>query len=335
MAIRIGINGFGRIGRNAARVILTRPALTLAAINSNSDASSHAYLFAHDSCYGSLPNKIAVDGTTLLTDTQRVLCFQTGKPGDIPWQEAAVDVVLECTGKFRETREAREHIRDTVRAVVISAPVKDDTPTYVMGVNHSSYTGETVVSNSSCTTNCVASVINVLHDACGVIRGNMTTVHAVTDSQNLLDNSHKKDIRLRRSAMENIIPTSSGSAKDLAKLFPHLTGLLPCRALRVPVPTVSLVDLVVQVKAKTTREKVNAAFEKASAKRLSGIVSVAREPLVSRDYVGSPYSAIVDPWLTDVVDETLVHITAWYDNEWGYANRLVDLAAYIIRKRPV
>ena len=335
MQRRIGINGFGRIGRLAARIILTRPNLTLAAINSNSGASSHAYLLAHDSVYGHLDNTVTSDDTSMTAGKDRVLCFQAKEPAEIPWGEAKVDLVLECTGKFRTTEDAKAHIRESVQGVVISAPAKDATATYVVGVNHLKYRGETVVSNSSCTTNCVTTVLKVLDDTFGVIRGNMTTIHAATDSQNLLDNSHKKDVRLRRSALVNLIPTTSGSAKDVAKLFPHLKDKLPCRAVRVPTPTVSLIDLVVEVRKKTTIEAVNQGFIKASKGVLKGILSVAAEELVSSDYIGSAYSSIVDPFLTDVTGGNLVHVVAWYDNEWGYANRLVDLADFIGSKSMV
>lgn len=314
----IGINGFGRIGRNAARVILQSTDCSLGAINSLSSSESHAYLLAHDSVYG--PFDTGLEGTQI---------FQEKEPGTIPWEKANVDVVLECTGKFRTTEEATAHLGDSVKHVVISAPAKDDTPTYVMGVNHTTYKKEAVVSNSSCTTNCVTTVLKVLHDAFGVARGNMTTIHAVTDSQNLLDNSHKKEVRLRRSSLVNLIPATSGSAKDVAKLFPHLKNKLPCRAVRVPIPTVSLIDLVLEVQKKTTAEEVNTFFEQAAASTLAGILAVAKEELVSSDFVGDPHSSIIDPFLTDVVDGNLIHVTAWYDNEWGYVNRLVDLARFV------
>lgn len=329
MQRRIGINGFGRIGRIAARSILTRSELSLVAINSNSDSSSHAYLLSHDSMYGALHQAITSDERSIIVGKQRVACFQAKDPSEVPWGEAKVDLVLECTGKFRTTEDAGKHLRESVKKVIISAPAKDVTPTYVVGVNHTMYRGEDIISNSSCTTNCVATVLKALDDVFRVACGNMTAIHAVTDSQNLLDNSHKKGVRLRRSALVNLIPTTSGSAKDVAKLFPHLKDKLPCRAVRVPVPTVSLIDLVVEVRKKTTVEAVNRAFEKASRGPLRGILAVAEEALVSSDYTGSPYSSIVDPFLTDVTGGTLVHVVAWYDNEWGYANRLVDMAAHI------
>lgn len=314
MKKRIGINGFGRIGRNAARIILTNNMLELAAINSGSDKSSHEYLLAHDSVYG--PFNKTLTGVSI---------FQEKNPSDIPWD--TIDVVLECTGKFTTADDASKH---NANKVIISAPARDATPTFVMGVNHTQYAGQSVISNSSCTTNCVSTVIKVLDDSFGVVRGSMTTVHSATDSQNLLDNSQKKGIRDRRSALVNLIPATSGSAKDVGKLFPHLHGRFPCRAIRVPTPTVSLIELVVEVKNKTTVDEVNTAFTVASDRTMKGILSVATEELVSSDYIANPYSSIVDPFLTDVVEETLIHVTAWYDNEWGYANRLVDMAQYCL-----
>lgn len=311
MKKRFGINGFGRIGRNAARILLNRTDCDLVAINSSASPESHAYLLKHDSVHG------------LFAKTLNGVSFSQEKdPVHIDWAALGVDVVLECTGKFTTTEAAGAH---EVKRVVISAPAKDDTPTFVLGVNHTTYAGQRVVSNSSCTTNCVATVLKVLDDAYSVVRGSMTTVHAATDSQNLLDNSQKKGIRDRRSALVNLIPATSGSARDIGKLFPHLIGKLPCRAIRVPIPTVSLIELLVEVKKQTSVSEVNDAFLKASGT----ILSVATEELVSTDYIGSPFSSVVDPFLTDVIDKNLLHVTAWYDNEWGYANRLVELAAHI------
>lgn len=333
MPIRIGINGFGRIGRNTARIILGREDVTLVAINSSAHATSHAYLLKHDSVYGTLDIPVKGIEGAVIVNKQKILCFQEKDPASIPWKEAKVDLVLECTGKFRTTIDAKAHLHGGVKAVVISAPIKDDTPTYVMGINHEKY-NEThqIISNSSCTTNCVTTILKVLDENFGVVRGNMTTIHAVTDSQNLLDNSHKKEARLRRSAMVNLIPTTSGSAKDVAKLFPRLKGKLPCRAVRVPTPTVSMIDLVVNVKQKTDIESVNQAFLTASTGELKGIVGYAEEELVSTDFIGSPFSSVYDPYLTEVIEGTLVHVTAWYDNEWGYCNRLVDMATHVAKK---
>lgn len=332
MQWRIGINGFGRIGRNVARIILGRDDLSLAAINSSANSSSHAYLLKHDSVYGTLNLPVKAIEGAVIVDRQKVLCFSEKEPAAVPWGEAKVDLVLECTGKFKTKDDAKVHLRDGVKAVVISAPVKDDMPTFVMGVNEKNYAGQKIISNSSCTTNCVTTILKVLDDAFSVKRGNMTTIHAVTDSQNLLDNSHKKAVRLRRSALVNLIPTSSGSAKDVAKLFPKLKGKLPCRAVRVPTPTVSLIDLVIEIKKKVTPEVINQAFLKASEGSLKGIVGYATEELVSSDFIGSTYSSVFDPYLTEVIEGNLVHVVAWYDNEWGYCQRFVDMAAYVAKK---
>lgn len=328
MKRKVGINGFGRIGRNAARVIFGRSDVELVAINSGATPDSHAYLLSHDSVQGTFPHEITHTDSALHVSGHTVACFNEKDPAKIPWQTIGVETVLECTGKFTTTDTVRTHVHDSVTQVVISAPAKDDTPTFVMGVNHQKWSGEQIVSNSSCTTNCIAPVLFVLDGQFGVIRGSMTTIHAATDSQNLLDNSQPKGIRDRRSAMVNLIPATSGSAKDVAKLFPHLKGVLPCRAVRVPTPTVSLIDLVVEVKRHVSAQEVNAAFERVKKTTLRGILDVATEELVSTDYVGNPHSAVVDPFLTDVVSDSLIHVTAWYDNEWGYANRLVDMAVH-------
>lgn len=334
MKVKIGINGFGRIGRLAARIILNSPNLQLVAINSRSEISSHAYLLQYDSVYRKFKRQVRVEKDALVIGKQKVKCFNYDKPADIPWDKVKAEIVLECTGKFRTSEDCRSHLKKGVRNVIISAPAKDKTPTLVMGVNQQNLNPkkEKIISNSSCTTNCLATVIKVLDDQFGVKRGNMTTIHAVTDSQNLLDNSHSKDVRLRRSAMENLIPSTSGSAKDLGKLFPYLVGKLVCRSIRVPTATVSLIDLVVEVRKPTTPEAVNREFLKASEKKLKGILTVASEQLVSTDYIGNPHSSVVDPFLTDVIENNLVHVVAWYDNEWGYTNRLVEMVKFIGNK---
>ncbi len=328
MSIRIGINGFGRIGRNAARVILGRSDVELVAINSGADAASHAYLLKHDSVSGTLTQDIHAGERSVFINGSEIACSQEKNPELIDWKRSGVDCVLECTGNFTTSEDAKKHLRDSVRRVIISAPVKDETLTLVYGVNHHLYAGQSIVSNSSCTTNCLSPMLHVLQHSFGVVRGSMTTVHAATDSQNLLDNSQKKGIRDRRSALVNLIPATSGSARDVEKLFPHLVGRLPCRAIRVPTPTVSLVDLVVEVEKMTTRDEVNSAFEKAKQSELCNVLDVATEELVSSDYQGNSHSAVVDPFLTDVISGNLLHVTAWYDNEWGYANRLIDMAVY-------
>lgn len=331
--IKVGINGFGRIGRIAARIILARPDLELAAINSRAEASSHAYLLKYDSTYGTLKYDIKTDVENLNIDGRKISVFNKNLPEEIPWENSGADIVIDATGKFRSKEDLSGHLKSGARFVVLSAPAKDDTKTIVMGVNQDKFNPKKdfIVSNSSCTTNCLTTTLKVLNDNFKVIRGFMTTIHAVTDSQNLLDNSHKKEVRLRRSALASIIPAATGSAKDVGKLFPQLFGKIMCQAIRVPLLTVSIINLTVQTSQKTTEDEVNSAFEKASLANLKGILSVAKEELVSRDFVGSPFSSVVDPFLTRVSEENLINVYAWYDNEWGYTERLVDMVSYIGR----
>lgn len=333
--IRIGINGFGRIGRVASRIILGRPELELAAVNSRSDVSSHAYLLQYDTAYGTLPLKVSArDGKLDIEGKGSVAVFNNDDPGAIPWGSAGVDIVIDATGKFRTGELLQAHLHDTVKFAVLSAPAKDSLPTVVMGVNHETLDVETVkvVSNSSCTTNCLSTTLKVLHDAFGVVRGFMTTTHAVTDSQNLLDNSHKKEVRLRRAAFGSMIPASTGSAKDVGKLFPVLQGKIICQSVRVPLLTVSLINLVVETGKVTDADGINRAFSEAAAGSLHGILSVNSDELVSKDFTGDTHSSIVDLPLTRAVGGNLISVSAWYDNEWGYTSRLVDLVVYIGRK---
>lgn len=329
--LRVGINGFGRIGRNAARIVLGRNDLEFVALNSRADTSSHAYLLKYDTVYGTLPNSVKVTGDNLEIDGKKITVFREDAPEEINWQSAGVDIVIESTGKFRTQEDASGHLKNGPKYVVISAPAKDDTKTLVMGVNHHNFDAQKdkVISNSSCTTNCLSTTLKVLHDEFKVKKGFMTTVHAVTDSQNLLDNSHKKEPRLRRSAMGNMIPASTGSAKDIGKLYPDLKGKIVCKALRVPLLTVSIVDLTVEVGKKTDAETVNNSYKKYSRGILKGILGVAEDELVSHDFAGSKYASVVDPYLTSVIDGNLVKVYAWYDNEWGYTERLVDMVEFI------
>lgn len=332
--VRIGINGFGRIGRIAARIIHSRKDVELAAINSRADIQSHAYLLKYDSTYSAFDKEVEIRGDYLVVDGSKVAVFNKDNPSDIPWNKAGIDIVIEATGRFRTKEDMAKHLGTSVKKVVLSAPAKDDTKTLVLGVNEYLFEPkkDQLISNSSCTTNCLATVLKVLHRHFQVKRGFMTTIHAVTDSQNLLDNSHHKEIRLRRASFASMIPSSTGSARDIGKLFPDLSGKIFCQAVRVPLFTVSLIDLVMQVKKKTTSEKVNQTFDQAAKEDLSGILSVAREQLVSRDFQGSTFSSIVDPFLTLVVQDNLVKVAAWYDNEWGYTSRLVDMVSYIAKR---
>lgn len=332
--IRVGINGFGRIGRNAARIILNRDDMTLVGINSRSDTSSHAYLLKYDSNYGILNNKITSSHDSISVNGRKITVFNANKPDEIPWKSLKTDVVIDSTGKFRTNQELTGHRKSGVKYVILSAPAKDDIKTLVMGVNEKSFdpAKDFIISNSSCTTNCLTTSLKVLDGELTVKKGFMTTIHSVTDSQNLLDNSHSKEVRLRRSAMASMIPASTGSAKDVGKLFPHLSGKIICQAIRVPLLTVSLINLTVEVEKKTDAPKINSFYLKASQTYLKGILDLARGELVSKDFSGNSHSSIIDSYLTKVVEGHLVNVYAWYDNEWGYTSRLVDMVSFIGRK---
>jgi glyceraldehyde 3-phosphate dehydrogenase len=329
--IRVGINGFGRIGRNATRIILNRPDLEIAAINSRAPASSHAYLLKYDSSYGILTDKITHTDNSITAGKQIITVFNKDNPADIPWKDEKIDIVIDSTGKFRTSADLSSHLDAGAKYVVLSAPAKDRTKTLVMGVNHQSFNPkeDKIISNSSCTTNCLTTTLKVLDDKYQVKRGFMTTIHAVTDSQNLLDNSHKKEVRLRRASFASMIPASTGSAKDVVKLFPGLSGKIICQAIRIPLLTVSIINLTVETAKKTDKDRVNASFLLASKTYLKNILDVSSDELVSKDYTGNPHSSIVDPYLTQVLEGNLVNVYAWYDNEWGYTSRLVDMAAYV------
>ncbi len=332
--LRIGINGFGRIGRIASRIILERNNLELVAINSRADVSSHAYLLKYDSTYGVLPYDIKAVNGKLKIDKKTVDIFNNDHPFDIPWKKSNVDIVIDATGKFRATPDLQGHLEAGAKFCVLSAPAKDSTKTLILGINENSFNPkeDCIISNSSCTTNCLSTTLKVLHDNFTVQRGYMTTTHAVTDSQNLLDNSHSKEVRLRRSAFASMIPSSTGSAKDIGKLYPNLAGKIVCQAIRVPLFTVSLINLTVEVIKKTNSEKVNQAYANAAKSYLKNILSVTTDELVSRDLIGNSHSSIVDTYLTRVLGGNLINVFAWYDNEWGYTSRLIDMVTYIGKK---
>ncbi len=331
--IRIGINGFGRIGRVAARIISGRTDAELAAINSRADAASHAHLLTYDSSYGVFNHKVKAEGNHLTIDGRYIAVYQKKDPSEIPWREANVDIVFEATGAFRSLEEASKHLTAGAKRVIVSAPPKDNMPTFCMGVNEKNYDHikDTVVSNASCTTNCLSTVAKVLHDEFEIIRGFMTTTHSYTDSQNLLDNSHKKDLRLARAAACNIIPSDTGASRALGLVLPDLRGKIISSSIRVPTPTVSLIDLTVEVGTEGDADDINKAFERAAKESMNGILAISYEPLVSTDLKGSPYSSIVDGLLTKT-SGNMISVKAWYDNEWGYATRLVDLAEYVGRQ---
>ncbi len=324
--IKVGINGFGRIGRVAARIALNRKNIDFVAINSRADSFSHAYLLQHDTTYGLFDKHVSENNGNLEIDGNIIKVFQENEPANIPWGSMGVDVVIESTGIFRDKKSASGHLEAGAKVVVISAPPKDDIPTFCIGVNDNllELNKNKIISNASCTTNCLATVSKVLEENFGIVKGFMTTVHAYTDSQNLLDNSHRKDFRLARSASHNMIPSSTGASSALGLVLPALKGKIISSSLRVPLNTVSIIDLTVELKRESDIDGINKAFAKAAQNKLSGILQLSYDHLVSSDIKGSSYSSVVDGSLT-TVNGNMVNVKAWYDNEWGYAFRLIDL----------
>lgn len=342
MAIRVGINGFGRIGRLFLRAALQREGLQVVAVNhktrrlavTGADFIKHlAYSLKYDSVHGTLPCDVKGNESSLVVDGREIRVFSEADPATIPWWEVQADIVIESTGKFRDAKEAAKHLSAGAKKVIISAPAKNEDITIVMGVNHELYDPERhhVISNASCTTNCLAPVAKTLHKRFGIIKGLMNTIHAYTNDQQILDMPYK-DFRRGRAANLSIIPTTTGAASAIGRVIPELDGRLNGLAFRVPTPNVSVVDLVVELAQKVTVAEVNAALKEAAEGELKGIMAYNELPLVSHDYNGDPHSAIVDGLSTMVVSENLVRVVAWYDNEWGYVNRLADLAEYIAQK---
>lgn len=333
---KIAINGLGRIGRNALKIMLARPDIEVVAINDLGELKVLAHLFEFDSVYGNYEGEVKVDeaAQTLTINNQAIKFYSERDPADLPWGELDIDVVLECTGAFVTSDKARAHLEAGAKRVVISAPAKDDqTPTFVIGVNEKELSADQeIVSNASCTTNCIAPVMSVLGKAFGVKKAMMTTVHAVTATQNTLD-APARDLRMSRAAGINIIPTTTGASRAAAKVAPELTGKFEGLSIRVPVPVVSLADFAIVLEQDVTIEEVNKALIEASKQPYyQGIIAVTDRELVSSDFIGHPASAIVDLQLTNVVGGDLVKVVAWYDNEWGYSNRLVELASDLGRK---
>jgi glyceraldehyde 3-phosphate dehydrogenase len=336
MAVRVAINGFGRVGRATLRAARERDAdLEFVAINDLADSPQLAHLLRHDSVYGRFSGVVELEGDVLAIGGHELPIFHEPSPSDLPWGELAVDVVLECTGRFRSREGAAGHLDAGARKVVVSAPMKDPDVTVVLGVNFEEYDPElhAVVSNASCTTNCLAPTAKVLVDTVGIRHGLMTTVHAYTADQQLVDLPHK-DLRRARAAALNLVPTSTGAAKAIGAVIPELAGKLHGFAVRVPVPTGSIVDLTVETERATSVEELNELFRERAMGPLDGILAYSEEPLVSSDIVGSPFSAVYDAPLTSVVDGTQVKVIAWYDNEWGYANRLMELASKVLVEQP-
>ncbi len=332
--VKVGINGFGRIGRLVFRHALNDPNIEIVAINDLTDAKTLAHLLKYDSMYGILDADVSATDDSIIVNGKEIKITAERDPANIKWGEAGVEVVVEATGVFRSKEKVQPHFDNGAKKVIITAPAKGQDITIVMGVNEDKYDPEKhhVISNASCTTNCLAPVAKVLDDNFGIIRGFMTTVHSYTNDQRILDLPHS-DLRRARAAALSIIPTTTGAAKAVAEVLPHLKGKLDGFAMRVPTPTVSIVDLVAEVNADVTKEEVNAVLKKAAEGELKGILAYTEEPLVSVDFRGNPNSSIVDSELTNVMKDetgkTLVKVVAWYDNESGYALRVVDLVKYI------
>ncbi|MEU5522194.1 type I glyceraldehyde-3-phosphate dehydrogenase [Streptomyces sp. NPDC093250] len=331
MTIRVGINGFGRIGRNYFRALLEQGAdIEIVAVNDLGDTATTAHLLKYDTILGRLKQEVSHTEDTITVGDKTLKVLSERNPADIPWGEMGVDIVIESTGIFTKKEDAEKHITGGAKKVIISAPAKNEDITLVMGVNQDQYDAANhhVISNASCTTNCVAPMAKVLDENFGIVKGLMTTVHAYTNDQRILDFPHK-DLRRARAAAENIIPTTTGAAKATALVLPQLKGKLDGMAMRVPVPTGSVTDLVVELSREVTKEEVNAAFQKAAEGELKGYLEYTEDALVSSDIVNAPASCTFDSSLTMVQEGKNVKVIGWYDNEWGYSNRLVDLTVFV------
>jgi len=329
MTIKVGINGFGRIGRNVFRAGLKDEEIDFVAVNDITDAKTLAHLLKYDSVHGKL-SEVKLENDTILVGERRLKVLSERDPSNLPWKDLGVEVVIESTGIFRDREGASKHLTAGAKKVVISAPAKGEDITIVMGVNEDKYVPEEhhIISNASCTTNCLAPVAKVLNDIFGIEKGVMTTIHSYTADQNLMDLPHK-DLRRARAAAISMIPTTTGAAQATSLVIPELKGKLTGMAFRVPTPNVSVVDLVVILRKKTSPEEINQSFKEASQGSLKGILDYTEEPLVSKDFNGNSYSSIVDGLSTLVIDGNLAKIIAWYDNEWAYSCRILDLIKYI------
>ncbi len=333
MPTKVGINGFGRIGRNVVRAGLDRSDIEFVAANDLTDTATLAHLLKYDSILGQLKEEIRADGDTLHVGGKAIKIFATKDPAEIDWPSLGVEVVVESTGRFTDAADAKKHLRGSVKKVIISAPAKGEDITIVMGVNDNAYDAakHNIISNASCTTNCLAPVAKVLNDTFGIEKGSMTTIHSYTNDQSVLDFPHK-DLRRARAAALNMIPTSTGAAKAIGLVLPELKGKLDGYAMRVPTPDVSVVDLVAVLKKDATSADVNSALKSAADGPLKGILAYTEEPVVSTDMLHNPNSSIVDAELTKVLGGNLVKVVAWYDNEWGYSSRVVDLIVFLGEK---
>jgi glyceraldehyde 3-phosphate dehydrogenase len=333
MAVKVGINGFGRIGRNILRTALGDKEIDFVAVNDITDTKTLAHLLKYDSVLGNLEQEITSTDNSITVDGDEVRVFSERDPALIDWESVGAEIVIESTGRFTNAEDARKHLRGTVKKVIISAPAKNEDITIVLGVNGDKYDAAAhhIISNASCTTNCLAPVAKVIHENFGIKTAQMTTIHSYTNDQQLLDLPHK-DLRRARAAALSMIPTSTGAAKAVALVLPELKGKFDGISVRVPTPNVSLVDVVMEVERETTTEAVNQALKNAAGEELQGILAFSEEPLVSVDFRGNPNSSIVDADYTKVIGGKLVKVLAWYDNEWGYSCRVRDLVKFIAQK---
>ena len=333
MPIRVGINGFGRIGRNVFRASLDTSELEFVAVNDITDAATLAHLLRYDSVHGRLDADVQAEADALVVNGKRIRIIQERDPGKLPWEDLGVDIALESTGLFTSRDKARLHLSAGARKVIISAPAKEPDITLCYGVNHTSYDPAThhIISNASCTTNCLSPVAKVLHEAFGIARGLMTTVHAYTNDQRILDLPHS-DIRRARAAAQSMIPTSTGAARAVGEVLPELKGKLDGMAVRVPTANVSVVDLVAELGTTVTADEINAAVRAAADGPLSGVLQYCEDPLVSVDFNGNPHSSIFDAPLTKVMENNFVKVLSWYDNEWGFSNRMRDVSLFVGRQ---
>ena len=331
MVLKIAVNGFGRIGRCVARIVASRDDVEIVAINDMADIDMLLYLLKNDSVHGTFSSDIEqIDENNISINGKKIRVFNDRDPKDLKFADCGADIVLECTGIFLTQESAQVHIDNGIKKVLFSAPAKDkETPTFVMGVNEKTYAGQTIVSNASCTTNCLGPIAKVLDDAFGIQKGLMTTIHSYTNDQSILDVKHPTDKRRARAGAINMIPTTTGAAKAISLVMPQLYGKLHGQSVRVPTPNVSMVDLNVVVSKQTSIEEVTAVFNKAAQTNLKGLLLMDREMRVSQDFIGCEYSSIVAEDLTQVISGDMIKIMAWYDNEWGYSCRLVDMAVHI------
>ncbi|MDR3704250.1 MAG: type I glyceraldehyde-3-phosphate dehydrogenase [Candidatus Sulfopaludibacter sp.] len=333
MSVKVGINGFGRIGRNVLRAGLHRDDIEFVAVNDLTDTKTLAHLLKYDSVLGPLPETVTHDADSITVAGKKIKVFAQKDPAQLDWKSVGAQIVIESTGFFTDAKDASKHLNGPVKKVIISAPAKNEDITIVLGVNDGAYDAakHNIISNASCTTNCLAPVVKVLHDTFGIQKGSMTTIHSYTNDQKVLDFPHK-DLRRARAAALNMIPTTTGAAKAIGLVMPALKGKLDGYSMRVPTPDVSVVDLVAVLDRPATAEEVNAALKAAAEGPMKGILAYTEDPVVSSDMLRNPNSSIVDSQLTKVLDGNLLKVVAWYDNEWGYSCRVVDLIAFLVKK---